>query len=55
MSGWQSRGREGDPQDFLNDFAAWHEDLTLLIRNARTCFRWGCLTVSRCPVGLMVP
>ena len=37
----ESWSSEGDPQDFLNDFATWHTDLKLLIRNARTCFRWG--------------
>ena len=40
---WQAESwsNEGAKAEFLKDFANWHEDLKILIRNAETCFRWG--------------
>ena len=40
---WQAESwsNEGAKAEFLKDFADWHEDLKILIRNAETCFRWG--------------
>jgi len=37
----ESWSAEGDREDFLTDFADWHEDLKVLIRAAERCFRWG--------------
>lgn len=37
----ESWSAEGDRREFEKDFAGWHEDLQVLIRNAGTCFRWG--------------
>ena len=37
----ESWSSEGAQTDFLADFAGWHGDLQVLIRNAERCFRWG--------------
>jgi salicylate hydroxylase len=40
---WQAESWSavGEKKDFARDFAGWHEDLQVLIRNAENCFRWG--------------
>ena len=37
----ESWSAEGRVEDFLADFAGWHEDLQVLIRAVERCFRWG--------------
>ena len=44
---------ESAQTDFLADFAGWHGDLQVLIRNAERCFRWGFSTGTRCRAGPM--
>jgi salicylate hydroxylase len=37
----ESWSAEGDPAQFAADFTGWHEDLQVLIRATKRCFRWG--------------
>ncbi len=40
---WQAESwsNEGAKSEFLKDFAAWHDDLKVLIKASESCFRWG--------------
>ncbi len=43
QAAWQAESwsAEGEGATFLADFEGWHEDVLVLIRAARRCYRWG--------------
>jgi salicylate hydroxylase len=39
--GVESWSNEGAREEFLTDFEGWHENVQILMRAAKSCFRWG--------------